>query len=322
MNVGRAASLALAALAPLALLWPQEPGPGRGLPAGAAALIDGEPISLEEYKDYLLAVSGRRPLEELVYRRLLEREAGRLGLDLDPAAPERDFEAAWAAELAKHEGDLARAEAELAEAGLDYKTYRSRYLAYARAAQLEQAVCSAARSIDEAEIRARFERDFGTGGARVEAAHILVARATARAEIARAGARPEDLSPESVERRVRERIGQLRVRALAGEDFASLARAHSHDLGTRESGGRLADADLARYGPALAESVRAAAVGEIAGPVSSEAGLHLVCVLARTETRLDDVRGELERALRAEPPSPAERKRLRERLFSAAEISM
>jgi len=314
---GALASLALA-LPPLA----QQPAPRAELPAGAAAVVDGRAISLDEYKDYLLAISGRRPLEELVYRNLLEREAEHQDLVPDASALERDFDAVWAAQLDKHGGSAALAEAELAEAGLDRATYRSRYLAYGRVAQLESALCGAARAPGEVEITARFERDYGPGGVRLELAHVLIARASTRAELARAGATPEQLAPARVEERMRARARELSARAAAGEDFAGLARAHSHDLATRASGGTLTPDELARFGAALEAAARGAAAGEVVGPLESEAGLHLVRVTDRTATRLVDVRGEIERALKTEPPSAAERKRLRERLFAAAEIAM
>lgn len=75
-------------------------------------------------------------------------------------------------------------------------------------------------------------------------------------------------------------------RANAGEDFAALAQEHSQDPGSREQGG-----DLGWIGPGetvrpFEEAAFGVPVGELAGPVLTQYGWHVIQVLeSRTELR-------------------------------------
>ncbi len=88
----------------------------------------------------------------------------------------------------------------------------------------------------------------------------------------------------------------LKAELAAGADFAELAKANSTDTGSGANGG-----DLGWFGPGMMvkpfeDAVIAAKVGEVAGPVQSDFGFHLILV---KETRiaaqptLDEMRDEL-----------------------------
>jgi peptidyl-prolyl cis-trans isomerase C len=68
----------------------------------------------------------------------------------------------------------------------------------------------------------------------------------------------------------------LRTRALAGESFADLARAHSLDPATAALGGRLPPVTWGTFAPALEEAAYRLAPGEIAGPLAFGPGFVLV----------------------------------------------
>ena len=96
---------------------------------------------------------------------------------------------------------------------------------------------------------------------------------------------------------------QIAERARAGEPFAELAREYSADTGTAEQGGDLGLTARSQLPPALADPVFSIGEGEIAGPVRSDFGFHVVRLDEIAEggpLPLEQVRGELERELRAE----------------------
>jgi peptidyl-prolyl cis-trans isomerase C len=93
-----------------------------------------------------------------------------------------------------------------------------------------------------------------------------------------------------------EEANALKAQLAEGADFADLAREHSTDTGSGANGGF-----LGWFGPGVMvkpfeDAVFAATVGEVAGPVQTNFGWHLVLV---KETRLmdhptlDDIRGDL-----------------------------
>jgi peptidyl-prolyl cis-trans isomerase C len=93
-----------------------------------------------------------------------------------------------------------------------------------------------------------------------------------------------------------EEADKLKADLAGGADFAELAKANSTDTGSGANGG-----DLGWFGPGMMvkpfeDAVIAATVGQIAGPVQSDFGWHLILV---KETRtaanppLDQIRDEL-----------------------------
>ncbi len=125
---------------------------------------------------------------------------------------------------------------------------------------------------------------------------------------------PPDPSPAAVEA-VRARLERLRARALAGEDFARLARLYSQSP-DREQGGDLGWI-AEEAAPPLLRGVMALPDGAVSKPVRSPAGFHLFRVVAhRTRTiarpkAYEEVR--LRQILLRVPrdATPAERARIR-----------
>jgi len=96
-------------------------------------------------------------------------------------------------------------------------------------------------------------------------------------------------SPAEVEE-IRELAEEVRSRALAGEDFAALATAHSQSS-TAAKGGLVQNARPSDLDPVSAEALEALAEGEVSPVVQTASGLHLF---------------KLERRLEPEPPSAAQ----------------
>lgn len=88
----------------------------------------------------------------------------------------------------------------------------------------------------------------------------------------------------------------LKAELAAGAEFADLAKAHSIDTGSGAAGGDLGWFGLGVMVKPFEEAVVAATVGEVAGPVQTDFGHHLILVketrLAENPT-LDQIRDEL-----------------------------
>ena len=84
-------------------------------------------------------------------------------------------------------------------------------------------------------------------------------------------------------------IKDIYKRLLDGEDFKQLARQYSEDPGTKMDGGNLGWANPGEYDPAFETTLNATKIGEIANPVQSSFGWHVIEVLDR---RNEDVSQE------------------------------
>lgn len=68
-----------------------------------------------------------------------------------------------------------------------------------------------------------------------------------------------------------------------GESFADLARAMSADTGSGYRGGELGEAYVGNYVREFREAIEAAEIGELAGPIESEFGFHIIQVRSKEE---------------------------------------
>lgn len=94
------------------------------------------------------------------------------------------------------------------------------------------------------------------------------------------------------EEETRQLAARLRQRALAGEDFAALAREFSEDIGSAREGGELGWTSPGQLVSAFQAAMDDTRVGEISEPVLSPFGWHIVLVEDRRE---QDVTDELRR---------------------------
>jgi len=90
---------------------------------------------------------------------------------------------------------------------------------------------------------------------------------------------------------------KLAAEARAGADFAALAREHSDDPGSKEQGGDLGWATRESFVAPFADALFGMQVGEIAGPVKTQFGYHVIkleAVEPAAQRSFEDVRAELE----------------------------
>lgn len=98
----------------------------------------------------------------------------------------------------------------------------------------------------------------------------------------------------------------LRGRALAGEDFAALAREHSEDEATRAAGGRLDRFRSAGWPADFVDALFELERGALSAPLFARGGWWLVRVRDWVDTPLEGCRAELERGLVAAGPEQDE----------------
>jgi len=79
------------------------------------------------------------------------------------------------------------------------------------------------------------------------------------------------------------RLQQLLIRLEAGEDFASLARAHSDDRGSAARGGELGWSSPGALVPRFEQAMNELSEGQISQPFRTQFGWHIVQLLERRE---------------------------------------
>jgi peptidyl-prolyl cis-trans isomerase SurA len=80
-----------------------------------------------------------------------------------------------------------------------------------------------------------------------------------------------------------DRLLNLRARVKNGEDFETMARAHSEDRGSAIKGGDLDWVQPGALVPAFEKAMNALSINEIGDPVQSQFGWHLIQVLGREQ---------------------------------------
>lgn len=122
------------------------------------------------------------------------------------------------------------------------------------------------------------------------------------------------------------KAAELLARIQAGESFAALAEEFSDDGGTASRGGDLGVLTRTQMPSELGSAVFSMAEGEVAGPIESDFGFHVVQldrILEQGPLPLDQVRGELLTELRdrdAEEAFRALERKLSDALFDAADM--
>jgi peptidyl-prolyl cis-trans isomerase C len=206
----------------------------------------------------------RQVLTQLVQQQAVVNEAGRLGVSVN----DHDVQAALAS-TRQRLGGAAALKAALAQQGLsmdEFTRYERLNLIVTRA---QAKVINGINATPE-QIAAYYQQNKASFDAQYHVAHILIcSRADAQGACT---STPADLAlAKSVDER-----------ALAGADFAQLARQYSADTGSKPAGG---DLGWVQPGSAVAPFEQAALAlqpGQItAQPVQSQFGYHIIKLIAK-----------------------------------------
>lgn len=298
------------------------PGAPAALPQGVVARVNGRDVALEEYVNYLLASIGRSRLDEYVNRLLVEEKAKASGVSLDPAEVEaavqetiertiksqyRDDRAAYLEALRRRHRSL---EEEVAR--LRQELYYDRLL---------ERLIVQSRKVSEADVMRRFEELYGEGGVQYALRHVLVStRPRATSDEGEGGAEAAGLARRTP-KEARERAEEARREVLRGVPFSEVVRKYSDDLYTRRAEGRIPRYRAKMFGESFHAAVeRLTSENRVSDVVESPRGYHVIELVERRATKLEDVRAEIESWLKTSPPSARERQETLRALREAAKI--
>jgi peptidyl-prolyl cis-trans isomerase C len=90
---------------------------------------------------------------------------------------------------------------------------------------------------------------------------------------------------------------EIRKRIVAGEDFATLAKAESDDVGSGANGGDLGTFHHGQMVPAFDAAAFALKPGDISEPVKTQFGYHIIKVEKRETKTFEEVRAEIDRRM-------------------------
>ena len=140
-----------------------------------------------------------------------------------------------------------------------------------------------ASAITENKVLARFEEEVGNRNMAEsrQAAHILLSESTA------------------------EVVEEIQAKIDAGVEFAVLAKDYSEDFGSAESGGDLGYTSGETFPEAFEKALAGLEVGQISGPVNTDAGTHFIKLLdiQQESYELSEQRSRIERELIQESTS-------------------
>ncbi len=293
---------------------------GSGLPPGVVARVNGRDITLEEYVGYLLASIGRSRLDEYVNRLLVEEKARASGVSVEPSEVEaavqetieRTIRSQYRGERQTYLEALRRRNRTLEE-----ETSRLRQELYYD--MLLDRLIVQSRKISEEDVVRRFEELHGENGVQYAIRHILVSTRPVAGSGDAEG--PGTGLVRRTPKEARERAEKARQEILAGLPFAEAVRRYSDDAYTRRQEGR-----IPRYrGKMFGEKFHAAVESltpekPLSEVVESPRGYHVVELVEKRVTKLEDVRSEIEAWLKTAPPTPRERQEALRALREAAKI--
>lgn len=273
-------------------------GPMRDLPAvpqGArtvdyiVALVNSEPLTNNEVRARLLRVEqqmtqqgaampqrselARQVMEQLINERVQVQQATELGLRVDEATLARAEQSIAAQNQLSLEEFRRRVVAE----GLDLNALREQLRSQILLQQLREREVEARVKVSEADIddfvrEQRSTSDLSQLG--LNLSHILVRV-------------PEGASPEQI-KGLEARAQRAAERARKGEDFAVLAREYS-DAPEGATGGQFGMRPADRLPELFVTATRQLGAGEVAGPVRSPAGFHVLLLVEKRQAGLPDV---------------------------------
>ncbi len=217
-----------------------------------AAVVNGDPIMMDELFDLMYAQNGEEILDQLITRQLVIQEAERLGVAVSEDDLDAEIETIIDESFMGSEDDFLML---LDQYGVTMEAFRedARLNLLAREIAMEQA------ELTEEEGRAFFEenRHFYEQQEEVEARHILVETEAEAEEVAR-------LLDE-------------------GGDFAELAEEYSTDESNKDDGGYLGFFSRGRMVEPFEEVAFSLELGEYSEPVETDFGFHIIEVLDRKE---------------------------------------
>ena len=307
------------------------PGADPRFPPGVVGRVNGRDITVDEYAAYLLASIGKSRLDEYVDRLLLDAEAKSLGMTVTPEEVEASVDERLDRTikgLYKGNKEAYAANLERRRSSVEEEKARLRQERYYDL--LREKVILKTREVGEEDIRREFERVHGDGGLRYTLRHILVSTRPgpsrpeeAPAGDAAAGADAVKAAPEPVRTKAeaRERAEKVLAEIRGGLDFVQAVKQYSDDPFTKKNDGRIPTYRKGTYGNDFHAAVETLTPeSPVSGVVESQRGYHIIQLVEKIQTKLEDVRAEIEQMAKSQPPTPRERLELTSRLRQKAKL--
>jgi peptidyl-prolyl cis-trans isomerase C len=155
---------------------------------------------------------------------------------------------------------------------------------------------STSLKIDEADLRKYYD-EHKSEYESAQAKHILIRF--------KGSSVPKGDKPELSEEEALAKAKALRVRLVAGEDFATMAKAESDDSGSGKNGGDLGSFSHGHMVKPFEDAAFALPIGQVSEPVKTQFGYHLILVQKHEIKTFDEVRAEIEKKLRPEKAKQA-----------------
>ncbi len=265
---------------------------------GDVLVVDGVPISGDEYARWMLDLFGSRMAKRFAEQWLVRQAAAARGVELAPNAVDERMDAEIAerirgAFLGQREGWLAELERlESSEGG-----YRRRRGVELEPELIATELCRLDRVVPEELIVRDWEHFYGPDGREYTLSGIKVA-----VEVVMPHDKPSREEYEQARTRAfaeqLARATAIRERLLEGEDFARVAREVSDDALTREQGGRF----IGKFRPPgwhelFVKTLATVPVGEFSQPIYAKGGYWIVKIEDVVVTPLESVREQLRQRL-------------------------
>lgn len=253
------------------------------------ALVNSEPVTNSEVRERLLRVEqqltqqgaalpareelARQVMEQLVTERSLLQHANELGLRVDEAT----LAQAEQSVAAQNQLNLDEFRRRVAAEGMDVNRLRNELrnqilLQQVREREVDARVRVSETDIDDFIREQKSNNDLGQ--LELNLAHVLVRV-------------PEGASEAQV-KALQARAQRAADRARQGEDFGALAREYS-DAPERENGGLFGPRTADRLPALFVDGTQTLRAGEVAGPLRSPAGFHVLKLLGKRQAGLPDV---------------------------------
>jgi len=228
---------------------------------GLAALVNGEPITSEEYEKQVaqveaffaqegldpqseegrerLAQARRQVLEQMIDQTLIQQAAAEMGVNISESELEASIQ-----DIIEQSGGEEQFNQSLQAMDTAYEDFRQMLLNQLLSEVVYSTVTASISSVAE----------------QVQARHILLP--------------------------TRERAQEVLARLQAGEDFSYLAKEYSEDISSRERGGDVGFFPRGVMPPEVEEVAFSLEVGEVSEIVESQFGFHIIQVLGREEREM------------------------------------
>lgn len=290
------------------------------LPPEVAAMVDGEPISKTDYQNYLYQSLGKRPLHQLIDRRLVIAAGEAYGIEIPATAQIAIFEERV---VQAHQGRGEKQfEVSLRDGGLSLEMFQTNLRKDILQELTLDELVRQTRVPTDTRMNKAFEAKFGIGGVRVEVRHILVMPHFLRANMIKSGVDARSIDQDKLKVDAERLAGECRDKLVAGADFKAMVQEYSHDQVSLRSEGMLPSYRPGLYGPAFTHAVATLKPGQFSEVLKSGAGFHVVMLESRTVTKLDDVRNALTEQVMTAIPTWQEREEVLSSLRAAADIQL